>query len=173
MLFLGGGQETTAKAITTGVRLLGEQPALQDRLRAEPARIAAFVEEVLRFDPPVRGIFRVTTSDTEIGGTPVAEGSIVQVLWGSGNRDASAFADPDAFDPDRFAPTADDAAGTSVGAATDRSSRSATASTSAPGRRSPDCRSGSRSRSCSAASPTSSWLPTTPSTTSAARSCVA
>jgi len=105
MLFLGGGQETTAKAITTGVRLLGERPALQDGLRAEPDRIPAFVEEVLRFDPPVRGIFRVATRDTEIGATAVAEGSIVQILWGSGNRDASAFVDPDTFEPDRFAPT--------------------------------------------------------------------
>ena len=106
MLFLGGGQETTAKAITTGIRLLGDRPALQERLRAEPERIPAFVEEVLRFDPPVRGIFRVATRDTEIGGAPVAEGSIVQVLWGSGNRDASAFTDPDRFDPDRYSASA-------------------------------------------------------------------
>jgi cytochrome P450 len=34
----------------------------------------------------------------------VAEGSLVQVLWGSGNRDRSAFPDADRFDPDRFDP---------------------------------------------------------------------
>ena len=32
----------------------------------------------------------------------MAEGSIVQMLWGSGNRDASAFAEPDRFDADRY-----------------------------------------------------------------------
>ena len=80
MLFLGGGQETTAKAITTGLRLLGERRALQDALRADPARIPAFVEEVLRFDPPVRGIFRLARHDTEIAGVPVAEGSLVQIM---------------------------------------------------------------------------------------------
>jgi cytochrome P450 family 150 subfamily A5 len=74
MLFLGGGQETTGKAITSGVRLLADRPELQSRLRAEPDRIPAFVEEVLRFEAPVKGIFRVAVRDTEIGGVPVPEG---------------------------------------------------------------------------------------------------
>ena len=74
MLFLGGGQETTGKAITSGLRLLGERPELQHRLRAEPDRLPAFIEEVLRFEPPVRGIFRVATRDTEIGGVSRARG---------------------------------------------------------------------------------------------------
>ena len=64
MLFLGGGQETTGKAITSGLRLLGERPELQRRLRVEPDRLPAFIEEVLRFEPPVRGIFRIATRDT-------------------------------------------------------------------------------------------------------------
>lgn len=103
-LFLGGGQETTAKALTTGMRLLGERPALQDALRGEPARIPAFVEEVLRFDTPVRGIFRQAVRDTHIGGESVPEGTFVQLLWGSGNRDASVFDDADAFVPGRSLP---------------------------------------------------------------------
>jgi cytochrome P450 len=82
-------------------------PVPPGRLRAEPALLPAFIEEVLRFDPPVRGIFRVATGDTEIGGVPVAEGSIVQILWGSGNRDAAALTEADAFDPGRFGPGAD------------------------------------------------------------------
>lgn len=103
MLFLGGGQETTGKAITSGLRLLGERPALQQRLRAEPDRLPAFIEEVLRFEPPVRGIFRIAIRDTAIGGVDVPEGSFVQLMWASGNRDDDAFDDPDAFDPERFA----------------------------------------------------------------------
>ena len=101
MLFLGGGQETTAKAITTGLRLMTEHPGLQDQLRADPARIPAFVEEVLRFDAPVRGIFRMARHDTTIGGTHVPEGSLVQIMWGSGNRDDAAFSHADTFDPER------------------------------------------------------------------------
>ena len=103
LLFLGGGQETTGKAITNGVRLLAERPDLQADLRARPERIGGFVEELLRFEPPVKGIFRIATRDTEIGGVAVPEGSFVQVMWGSGNRDEAAFDDPDVFDAERFA----------------------------------------------------------------------
>jgi cytochrome P450 family 150 subfamily A5 len=103
MLFLGGGQETTGKAITSGLRLLGERPELQRRLRTEPDRLSAFIEEVLRFEPPVRGIFRIATRDTTIGGVEVPEGSFVQLMWGSGNRDEHSFEDPDAFDAERYA----------------------------------------------------------------------
>jgi len=101
MLFLGGGQETTAKAITSGLRLLGEYPHLQETLRAAPENIPAFVEEVLRYEPPVRGIFRLAVQDTTVDDTPIPEGALLQILWASGNRDNSIFADADQFQPDR------------------------------------------------------------------------
>jgi cytochrome P450 len=102
LLFLGGGQETTGKAITSGVRVLATQPKLQSELRARPDHIPAFIEELLRVESPVKGIFRIATRDTEIGGMPVPEGSFVQLMWGSGNRDEAAFDEPDVFDTDRF-----------------------------------------------------------------------
>jgi cytochrome P450 len=102
MLFLGGGQETTGKAITSGLRLLGERPELQDRLRSEPDRLPHVIEEILRFEAPVRGIFRIATRDTRIGDVDVAEGSFVQLMWASGNRDEQAFDDAGLFDPERF-----------------------------------------------------------------------
>ena len=101
MLFLGGGQETTAKAFTTGLRLLAQRPELQSELAADPSRIPAFVEEVLRIDPPVRGIFRVARHDTTVGDVPVLEGSLLQLMWASGNRDESVFVRADEFVPDR------------------------------------------------------------------------
>lgn len=104
MLFLGGGQETTAKAITSGIRILAERPELQASLGADPGRIAGFVEELVRFDNPVRGIFRQAVRDTSIGGVAVPEGSLVQIMWASGNRDESVFDDADAFDPERVMP---------------------------------------------------------------------
>ena len=103
MLFLGGGQETTGKALTSALRLLGERPGLQHELRTAPDRLADFIEEVLRFEPPVRGIFRIATRDTRIGNIEVPEGSFVQLMWASGNRDEPAFDHADRFDPGRFA----------------------------------------------------------------------
>lgn len=101
MLFLGGGQETTAKAFTTGLRLLAQRPELQTELATDPSRIPAFVDEVLRIDPPVRGIFRLARRETTVGGVPVPEGSLLQLMWASGNRDESVFVRADEFVPDR------------------------------------------------------------------------
>ena len=103
MLFLGGGQETTGKALTSALRLLGEHPELQRSLRTAPDRLPDFIEEVLRFEPPVRGIFRIATRDTHIGEIEVPEGSFIQLMWASGNRDEPAFEDAERFDPERFA----------------------------------------------------------------------
>ena len=48
VVLLGAGIESTASLIGSAVRLLASQPALQARLRAEPALVPAFVEEIDR-----------------------------------------------------------------------------------------------------------------------------
>ncbi len=63
--------------------------------------IGPFIEETLRLDGPAIGNYRRTTRETELGGLPIPEGATLTLLWGSANRDASEFADPDAFDLDR------------------------------------------------------------------------
>ena len=63
--------------------------------------IGPFIEETLRLDGPEIGNYRRTTRETELGGLPIPEGATLTLLWGSANRDASEFADPDAFDLDR------------------------------------------------------------------------
>ena len=45
-----GGNETTTLALTSGLALLLTNPEVEARLRAEPARIPQFVEEVLRLE---------------------------------------------------------------------------------------------------------------------------
>ena len=49
--------------------------------------IPAVVEELLRWETPVIGVARIATQDTEIGGCPVKEGTMVMALLGSGNTD--------------------------------------------------------------------------------------
>jgi cytochrome P450 len=95
------GQETTARLISTGVRLLAEQPALADELRADRDAIPSFVEECLRLESPIKGPFRLALRDTRLAGVEIPAGSIVMAMNGAANRDPRVFADGDRFDPKR------------------------------------------------------------------------
>ncbi len=95
------GTETTTTAITSGVRLLCEQPGLFDRLKADPGRVRGFVEEVLRMESPAQGIFRVVTEDVELHGVKLPHGSVLHLRVGAANRDETKFACPDRLDLER------------------------------------------------------------------------
>ena len=98
---LVAGNETTTKMLTEMMRLLGEHPEQWQMLKGDPARIERIVEETLRLSTPTQGMFRVVTTDTELGGCPLPKGSRIVVVFASANRDERLFADPDGFDPDR------------------------------------------------------------------------
>jgi len=97
------GQDTTSRLIAMAIRVLAEQPALQDRLRREPERIGDFVEEVLRYDGPVKVGYRLAVRDTSIGDTPVPAGSLLTVCLSAASRDPAQFPDPASIDIDRKA----------------------------------------------------------------------
>jgi cytochrome P450 len=89
------GSDSTGNLIGNAVRLLAEHPELQARIRAEPALIPAYLEEVLRFESPFRGHFRVATRHTTLGGAEIHEGARLFLMWGSANRDPEVFDRPD------------------------------------------------------------------------------
>ena len=60
-----------------------------------------FVEELLRFAPPVRGLAKMATRDTELGGVKLPKGAHMLVLYGSGNDDETRFECPRTFDASR------------------------------------------------------------------------
>jgi len=93
-----GGFETTTGAIAKGMWLLLRYPEQQAVLRAQPELMRNFVEEVLRFDSPVQGLWRQTTCPVEIAGTTIPEGASVMVRYGSANHDPRGFEDPERFD---------------------------------------------------------------------------
>lgn len=95
------GQETTARLIGSGLRVLAEDPSLADQLRADPAAIPNFVEECLRLESPIKGAFRLALCDTRIAGVDIPMGSIVMAMNGAANRDARVFEDADRFDAKR------------------------------------------------------------------------
>jgi cytochrome P450 len=100
-LLLPAGFETTTNLLSNAVLGFLERPDDFAALRADPSRIGAHVEEVLRHDPPVHGTARVATRDVDLGGTTIPRGALVLVNPGAANRDDDAFPDPDRFDPSR------------------------------------------------------------------------
>ncbi|HUQ58830.1 cytochrome P450 [Lentzea sp.] len=57
------------------------------------------VEEGLRFDSPLAGMYRTATRDVVVGGVHLAEGSRLLLLYGAAGRDNRAHACPAAFSP--------------------------------------------------------------------------
>jgi cytochrome P450 len=99
--FLVAGNETTTKLITNIVRHLAETPQLQERIRADRRLVEPLVEEMLRIEAPVGGLFRQTKVDVEINGVPIPAGQHLWLLFASANRDECRFVDPDAVDVER------------------------------------------------------------------------
>lgn len=100
-IVLQGGHDTAASMLASSLRCLAARPDLLARLRAEPTAIPSFIEEILRFDPPLQGSTRLTVSDAELSGVPLPRGSIVLALIGSANRDDRRVDDPDRVDLSR------------------------------------------------------------------------
>jgi cytochrome P450 len=95
-----GGHETTANQICQSLLTLLGHPDELARLVAEPALIAAGVEELLRFVPISSTLppARMATQDVAVGDVTVRAGEVVVPLYATANRDPSAFTDPDRLD---------------------------------------------------------------------------
>lgn len=100
-LLIVAGLETTANLIAKSMIVLADRPALAARLHADLSLVPSFIEEMLRFDPPTHGLFRVTKSDVEIAGEKVSAGTPLMVLLASANRDEAVYPEGDVFDLDR------------------------------------------------------------------------
>ncbi|MFG1811913.1 cytochrome P450 [Streptomyces sp. NPDC049040] len=103
-LLLVAGFETTTDLLGNGLGLLFDRPDTARRLRSAGGDVAAFVEEVLRFESPVQLTTRVALTDgLAVAGVPIPAGSRLIVLLGAANRDPSRYREPDVFDPTRTA----------------------------------------------------------------------
>ena len=97
-----GGSETTTNAISGGVWLLCQFPEQYAKLDAEPEKyLRTFVEEVVRLESPVQGLFRVAARDIELHGVTIPKGATVNVRYAAANRDPEHFENPDALDLER------------------------------------------------------------------------
>ncbi len=101
LLFIAGFR-ATAGVIATGFQVLGEDPALQQRLREDSTLIPSFIEEALRIDSELKGTFRFCRTTERVGDVEIHGGSTVMLLIGAANRDPLKFECPEEFRADRF-----------------------------------------------------------------------
>jgi cytochrome P450 len=99
---LVAGHETTASLIALMLYRLIEQPHLLHELQRRPELVDTAVEEFLRFDSPVQGLFRVNPEPATVGGVEMAPESRVMALFASANRDDAVWDRPDDIVLDRF-----------------------------------------------------------------------
>jgi cytochrome P450 len=95
------GQETTVRLLSTALKVMGDQPDVQRKLREDRSLLPNFIEECLRIESPVKGDFRLSRVPTTIGEQAVGAGTTVMVINGAANRDPRRFDNPDDFDPER------------------------------------------------------------------------
>ncbi len=87
-ILLSAGGESTTSLLGNAVRMLAEDPELQDHLRRNLDQVPLFVEEALRLESPFRYMMRTVPADTTLGGVEIPAGATVLLLWAAGNRDA-------------------------------------------------------------------------------------
>jgi cytochrome P450 len=88
---LVAGNETTRNAISGGLVALAEHPAQLERLAADPSLVPSAVEEVLRWTTPVTSFLRTAVADTSLGGTDIAAGDPLLLIYAAANRDEAEF----------------------------------------------------------------------------------
>ncbi|WP_081635596.1 cytochrome P450 [Nocardia sp. BMG111209] len=96
------GAVTTVSLLGAGILALTEQPDLLPRLRTDDALLASFVQEIVRYDPPVQLGTRFAVADTTLHGMHIPQDTTVLVCYGALGRDPAHFAEPDTFRADRF-----------------------------------------------------------------------
>ena len=113
------GHETTASALSFAWHLLAQNPAWEQRLHEELARVLGdrlpvagdlpqldvcrrVLAEVLRLCPPVFGLSRLAVEDVHVGGYRIPKGSMICTSQYALGRDERFWHEPDRFDPDRW-----------------------------------------------------------------------
>jgi cytochrome P450 len=86
VVLVSAGSETTASLLATAIETLARDPALQQRLRLDPDRIPAAIEDILRADGPFQFHYRWAPADTSLGGTRIPARSRVLLMWAAANR---------------------------------------------------------------------------------------
>lgn len=119
-LFLFAGHDTTVTSNTNLLLLLSQHPDVLEKVCQEQADLTpeqqvftlenlkkmpyldAVIHESMRCIPPIGGMFRIMTQDTEFGGYRIPKGWVIILNPGRTHRDESVWTNPDRFEPERW-----------------------------------------------------------------------
>jgi len=118
-LLLFAGHDTTVSINTNMMMLLAQHPEILARAREELAAFSdadlcdleklkdlpyldAIIMETMRMIPPVGGLFRQSTVDTEYGGYKIPKGHAITITPAATHTDPKLWDSPEKFEPERF-----------------------------------------------------------------------
>lgn len=96
--YLAPSIDTTMSAISNALYLFASHPEQWQLLKDEPKLMANAINEVIRYEPPLRAFARLVGRQTEIGGASIPSGARVLVMYASANRDEHEWENPAVFD---------------------------------------------------------------------------
>ena len=97
-LLLPAGAETTYRSLSNLIFALLTHTDQLEALRRDRSLLDAAIAEGLRWEPPITGIIRQCTRDTELAGVKIPQGAMIGVCLAAANHDESRYENPDAFD---------------------------------------------------------------------------
>jgi len=94
-LFVAAGLHTVTAATGFMLYELARNPELRASVSDDEEAVTQFIEEVLRIDPPVPYVPRVTTAEVNVAGVTIPAGSTCWLGLGTANRDPERYPDAD------------------------------------------------------------------------------
>jgi cytochrome P450 len=92
-LFLVAGLDTVTAATGFALYELARNPALRATVIEDEEAVGHFIEEVLRIDPPIPYVPRVTTAEVNVAGVTIPAGATCWLGLGTANRDPQRYPD--------------------------------------------------------------------------------
>ncbi len=96
--YIAPSLDTTISAISSALHLFATHHEQWQILKSDPSLIPNAVNEVIRFESPLRAFARHTRVGTDVAGVTIPEGARVLVVYASANRDEREWENPDTFD---------------------------------------------------------------------------
>lgn len=98
---LAAGSGTTTILLSGLLYQLLKSPEQFAKLKANPDLVPLAIEESLRVESPLHGLFRTNNEEVTVGPLTIQPDTKVMMMWAAANLDPTVFPNPEKFDLDR------------------------------------------------------------------------